>query len=224
MAVLVYGASGTLGTAISSRLINKGFAVERLSTTQDYSDFTKIDPEGRWNQRFTQSSSINGIVFAQGKNANDDIFDPVSIMDLFEANLLFVINEISQLLRIRSLDKNCSIVIISSIWQNFARTKKLSYAISKSAISGLVKSLVADLGPLGIRINAILPGVIDSPMTRKMISVEVLNRVIDETPSRELVTDVQVAELTSWLISTESRGINGQFITIDNGWSSVRLI
>ena len=72
--------------------------------------------------------------------------------------------------------------------------------------------------------NAVLPGVVDTPMTRSNLSNDQIKKIEHETPAGKLVSATNVAKAVSWLASPESIGVNGQFIRIDNGWSQIRAI
>jgi len=224
MTILVYGASGAIGGSISSHLENRGEVVFRLSTREGVEKTIFMDPSGNWKRKFNNPPAPFSVVFAQGLNVNDDIFDLKDFAKVLEANLIFIAQEISSLLRSNYISTGSSIVVLSSVWQDFSRQKKFSYTVSKSAIQGLVNSLVADLSPLGIRINAVLPGVVDSPMTREMLKPQILERIITETPFGKLVDENNIAEVVQWLLSTRSLGVVGQFIRVDNGWTNVRLL
>jgi NAD(P)-dependent dehydrogenase (short-subunit alcohol dehydrogenase family) len=155
---------------------------------------------------------------------NDDIYELGEFPKVFSANVGFILESVSSLLTSGNLKSGSTIVIVSSVWQDYSRTRKLSYSVSKSALRGLVNSLVADLSSSKIRINAVLPGVVDSKMTRENLSEAQIKNIEMQTPSGSLVTANQVAEAIVWLTSPNSSGVNGQFITIDNGWSNVRTI
>jgi NAD(P)-dependent dehydrogenase (short-subunit alcohol dehydrogenase family) len=96
--------------------------------------------------------------------------------------------------------------------------------VSKASLEGLVNSVLADFSENGLRINAVLPGVIDSPMTRANLSDKQIGTIENQTPSGKLVTAKELARVIAWLLSEDSLGINGQFICVDNGWSNVRSI
>jgi NAD(P)-dependent dehydrogenase (short-subunit alcohol dehydrogenase family) len=83
---------------------------------------------------------------------------------------------------------------------------------------------MADFSGTGLRINSVLPGVVDSKMTRQNLSESQIEKVQMETPTQTLVTTEELARVVAWLVSADSRGVNGQFITVDNGWSHVRSI
>jgi enoyl-[acyl-carrier-protein] reductase (NADH) len=62
------------------------------------------------------------------------------------------------------------------------------------------------------------------PMTRKNLNAEQVANITNQTPTQNLVSPTNVAKAVSWLASEHSEGVNGQFITIDNGWSKIRAI
>jgi NAD(P)-dependent dehydrogenase (short-subunit alcohol dehydrogenase family) len=84
--------------------------------------------------------------------------------------------------------------------------------------------MAIDMAGHGFAINAVLPGVIDTPMTRANLSAEQIARVEAETVGGLLATAQDVARAVSWLVDSQSRGVNGQSIVVDNGWSSVRHV
>jgi 3-oxoacyl-[acyl-carrier protein] reductase len=224
MSVLVFGASGALGSKILEHLSNSGIEVLGFTTKKNAQGLTFLDETGNWLTDVVETKGSKSVVFAQGVNLNDSILDLGDIRKVLDINLLFVIEKLENLLKAGAIGQGSSVVILSSIWQEISRQNKLSYTVSKSAIRGLVNSLVADLSPLGIRVNAVLPGVIDTPMTRKALSAEAINRIERETPFGKLVSEDELASVVSWLLSRESQGVLGQFIQVDNGWTNVKLL
>lgn len=227
MANLVFGSSGLLGSEIASLLEANGLRTLRMSRNKNIKSVVFLDPDQHWLDEMKEklgSKSIDSVVFAQGLNLNDDIESCGNLMEVFEANVAFIVQNLHLLLSQDMLDDSARIVLISSIWQELSRKNKLSYSISKSALRGLVNSLVADLSGRGLRINAVLPGVVDGPMTRKNLSSSQIREIENQTPSKILVTPADVAKAVLWLCSPQSSGVNGQFIKVDNGWSNVRHI
>lgn len=222
MRTLVFGATGSLGSSILSCISGSGGQAIGLSRSSEGGNFLSL-ASPNWIEELADGKGPYSAVFAQGANLNDSITEPSELRAMLESNLVFVVEKISELLKGELLGNGSSIVILSSVWQEFSRPNKLSYTVSKSAIKGLVGSLVADLSPRGIRVNAVLPGVIESPMTRAMLPQETLIRIQQETPMKEFATEADVSRTVLWLISKESRGVVGQFIRVDNGWSNVRL-
>jgi NAD(P)-dependent dehydrogenase (short-subunit alcohol dehydrogenase family) len=84
--------------------------------------------------------------------------------------------------------------------------------------------MACEVGDLNISINGLLPGIIDTPMTRKNLSQEQVNQIIDQTPSKKLVRADEIARVAEFLVSKNSQGINGQSITVDNAWTISRNV
>jgi NAD(P)-dependent dehydrogenase (short-subunit alcohol dehydrogenase family) len=166
-------------------------------------------------------NSIDGVIWSQGINQNDSILDfKLSQFEaMIDANLKFILYTTKAILDLELLKNPSSLVIISSIWQEFAKKNKLSYSISKSALSALVKSLALDLSERNIRVNSILPGVVDNEMTRQNLSQDEILKITDRTPGRKLISSVNIADTAHFLLDQKSQGINGQSIFVDNGWS-----
>jgi NAD(P)-dependent dehydrogenase (short-subunit alcohol dehydrogenase family) len=221
MKILVFGASGTLGAAIKTELESKGHHVTSASNSSTSSD---IQTANGFEGIATLGIKFDGCVWAQGVNVNDTLLSSEKFGETLEANLLFVVKSMRYMLSSKLLNPTSSLVLVSSVWQNLSRKNKFSYTVSKASIEGLVNSVLADFSENGLRINAVLPGVIDSPMTRANLSDEQIETIENQTPSGNLVSASQLARVIAWLLSEDSIGINGQFISVDNGWSNVRSI
>jgi 3-oxoacyl-[acyl-carrier protein] reductase len=221
MKILVFGASGTLGVAIRTELEDKGHKVVAASNKSAGSDVqTANGLEGI----ASLGIKFDGCVWAQGVNANDTLLTSEKFLETLEANLFFVVKSMKYLIDANLLTQSPSLVLVSSVWQNLSRKNKFSYSVSKAALEGLVNSVLADFSGDGLRINAVLPGVIDSPMTRANLSQDQIDNIESQTPSRKLVSSCELSKIIAWLLSNESLGVNGQFINVDNGWSNVRTI
>jgi len=221
MNVLVFGARGTLGNAIVKHLKSSGEQVLTVSRNSESTDFQSNDGLDRL---LESRHKFDACIWAQGMNANDSLVDSKSFDQVFEANVGYTISTLRALLSRGLLADSARLVVISSIWQEMSRNQKFSYTVSKSAVKGLVNSFIADYSPLGFSMNAILPGVVDTPMTRVNLSERQITDITNETPGGKLVTPEDVAKVAYWLASPNSLGINGEFIRVDNGWSQVRAI
>ena len=219
----VFGSTGEIGTSISNKFKAEGYEVVHFSRTSDKSDLLSITDIQKGLNNFT---SADCVIWASGANLNDSIlnFDEGNLRGLLDANLFYITETLDVLIKNNLLKSNCSLVIVSSVWQEYSKQNKLSYTVSKSALRGLLHSLAADLSKTGIRVNAILPGVVDTAMTRKALKADQISNIENQTPSGSLVTRENVANLTYFLSSDQSQGINGQSITIDGGWSVVRYV
>ncbi len=209
--ILVFGATGTLGSACLHELKMKGF--EAVAVGRDLNFLNSV-------------GKIDGAVWAQGMNftgkfaeTTDEAWD-----EIWDANFNFIVKSLGILLDQKSFNTGSRLVVISSVWQELTRAEKVAYIASKAAVGGLVRGLASDLGSEGISINAILPGVVDSPMTEKNLSPEQINGIEIATPGGELVSSEEVAEIVAFLIDRKSAGINGQSIVVDRGWSITRNV
>ena len=114
--------------------------------------------------------------------------------------------------------------VISSIWQKIARQDKLSYSMTKAALQGLILSVSADLASDGHLVNAVLPGALDTPMTRDNLLPTQIEQLTSATGFNRLPALSDVVSLVLYLCSPDNTGITGQFIAADLGFSHVRLI
>ena len=226
---LILGATGSIGSALVDGLHLQGFTVWRvarsLATDIDkyllnLNDFLQ-DRDGV-SGRLPEFSSV---VFSQGANLIDDIanFNKEMHKAIYDANVLVILDIVSLLVSRGLLVNPASICIVSSIWQDISRNNKLSYSISKSALKGVVLSLVADLSKKGIRVNAVLPGPIDTPMTRFNLTHAQIAQFESESPSGTLSKLSSVVNAVVWLASPLSDGITGNFIRVDSGASLVKM-
>lgn len=112
--------------------------------------------------------------------------------------------------------KSGSIINISSIWGICGASCEVAYSTAKAAVIGFTKALSKEVGPSGIRVNCIAPGVIDTDMNR-CHSEDVMRELAEETPLGRIGTPEDIANLISFLASAEAAFITGQIITADGG-------
>lgn len=91
------------------------------------------------------------------------------------------------------------------------------YTASKAGVLGLMRHLARELAPDGINVNAINPGIIDTPMVRAHASPEHLQRVVAAIPFQRMGSPEEVADLVVFLASPESSYITGTAIDIHGG-------
>lgn len=109
-----------------------------------------------------------------------------------------------------------NILNISSIWSQHGAANEVIYAMTKAGINAFTKSLAKELAPMGVRVNSIAPGLIDTEMNGNL-SAEEKEAMVCYLASHRMGT-VQDVAMTAWfLLSEEAAYINGQIITIDGG-------
>jgi NAD(P)-dependent dehydrogenase (short-subunit alcohol dehydrogenase family) len=226
---LVIGASGSIGSAVSSQFSENGYEVWHSSRTESSSGGQVVqligDPSKDQNQ-LRDAPMFDAIVWAQGANANDNIidFNYENFLEIVKANVGFILTTMSVLLAEKKVVSGSRLCIVSSIWQDAIRPNKLSYSITKSSLNGLVQSAAVDLAPRGILVNAVLPGVLDTPMTRSVLSSEQISSVANRTGFNRLVSCQEIATLCYFLCSEANTMISGQSVVADLGFSNVRPI
>ncbi|RAY17061.1 short-chain dehydrogenase [Actinomadura craniellae] len=113
------------------------------------------------------------------------------------------------------------IVNISSSSAHSGQQYMAHYVAAKSGLNGLTKALALELGPLGITVNAVPPGFIDTPMLRKAaergLLGDSLDHHIEQTPVRRIGRPEDLAATCAFLVSEEAGYITGQIIGVNGG-------
>lgn len=109
-----------------------------------------------------------------------------------------------------------SIVNVSSIWGMTGASCEVHYSAAKAALIGMTKALAKELGPSGIRVNCVAPGVIDTDMNR-VHPAEVLQELAEETPLGALGRPEEVAAVIGFLASPEASFLTGQVLSPNGG-------
>lgn len=108
------------------------------------------------------------------------------------------------------------ILNISSIVALYGNVGQTNYAATKAGLVGMTKTLAKELGKKGIRVNAVAPGFIYTPMTEAMPE-KILEMMKEKTPLKRLGTPADVASTLLFLASDEASFINGAVISVDGG-------
>jgi glucose 1-dehydrogenase len=122
----------------------------------------------------------------------------------------------------KARDKNGAapgaIVNMSSINERFALPDHVAYSISKGGISQLTKAMAIALAPLGIRVNAVGPGTIDTPLLAGVIKDEGFRaKVLSRTPMGRFGRPEEIAAIVAWLASEEASYVTGTTLFADGG-------
>lgn len=94
------------------------------------------------------------------------------------------------------------------------------YCATKAAVEALVRSAALELGPQGIRCNAVLPGIVRTPLMAPMLArPEVAEAFVAQTPLRGIAEAAEIADVVAFLASPQARWITGASIPVDGGMS-----
>ena len=152
----------------------------------------------------------------------------VSLIKLFsdvtdtELKRVFDINLVAATVAAREVSKHMvrahfgRIINIGSVWGRVGASCEVVYSASKAGLEGLTKALAKELGPSGITVNCVEPGVIDTEMNAEL-GEEELKFLEEETPLCRIGTVSDIAEAVVWL-AEKADFVTGQIIGIDGGF------
>ena len=109
------------------------------------------------------------------------------------------------------------IINISSIWGMVGASCEVAYSASKAAIIGFTKALAKEVGPSGITVNSVAPGIIMTDMVNQY-SLEEFDEIRNQIPLGEIGSTEDIANSVYFLASDESKYITGQILSPNGGW------
>ncbi len=230
--LLLFGGSGTIGQCIQLKFEQHNWDVwivgRKPQSKPQYICWNPISKKIADDemQALIESGPFDGVCWSQGMNLSDNVFefDVEQHRQMYDVNVVYILNSLNFLLKNNIVSSPAKFCVLSSIWQNFSKQNKLSYSVTKSALQGLVLSAANDMAREGHLINAILPGVIETPMTRENLSDSQIKKIEQSTQFNRLATLEDVSNAVYFTCSELNSGMTGNFITVDLGFSHARNI
>lgn len=223
--ILVFGVTGSVGSYVyeSFKKLDNGKYNVVGTSSKNNNEFLYVTNDDLNN--LINITKLDVIIWCNGYNISDNIynFDEDNYLNLMNINVNFILKTLNFLLKNSKINNNCSMVLISSIWEQYVRENKLSYTISKSALGGLVRSLSCDLSNKNILVNNILPGVIDNEMSRKTLSKEQIDNVKNYLKFDRLINLDDLFKTIKFL-TLDNTAITGESIKVDLGFTNVKKI
>lgn len=110
-----------------------------------------------------------------------------------------------------------SITFVSSVSGIGSSPVHAAYGAYKAALGSLVRSATVELGPSGVRVNAVAPGFVLTPRISRIIDADALEQTRSRVPLRRVTMPADVAGALAFLVSDHARTITGQVVVIDGG-------
>ncbi len=231
--VLVTGANTGIGYGIAERMLKDGFSVGYATQGREekyrepYERLSQLGPvhwvAGDLRDPEVPQRLVDETVAALGEldalvnNAGLSLAKPALELTADDFDLLFAVDVRAAFLLAQAAaramgERGGSIVNITSVHEHVARVNFSLYAAAKAALGMLTKGLALELAPLGIRVNAVAPGVIAT--ARNVADARSLD---PEVPLGRPGEPAEVAGLVSYLLSAEARYVTGASYLIDGG-------
>jgi len=214
---LVTGAARGIGMAIAAQLEKDGYRVLKPSRSEmDLATSNSVE-----NYLAKLNVDVDILVNNAGINqiAKLDKLDLINITNTFQINLLASFQLTRFLSKGMKQRKYGRIVNISSLWSLVAREGRTSYAISKTAINGMTRSMAIELAPFNVLVNAVAPGYVLTDLTRQNNSPKEIGEIAQAIPMKRLATPEEIANLVVFLCSEKNTYMTGQIIVVDGGYS-----
>jgi NAD(P)-dependent dehydrogenase (short-subunit alcohol dehydrogenase family) len=234
---IVTGASRGIGAAIAraldragarvavvarSRAALEGVAAE-MSNRPLVLAMDLADPEAP-GRLVAQAGERLGAIDVLVNNAAAAARLPVQELDAELVDQLYAVNVRAPLLLIAALapsmlERGSGVIIsVSSVSAVVGTPRRAAYAATKGAIDAATRSLAIELGPHGIRLNSVAPGVVDTELWARNKAIPgVIEQIEALTPLRRWSTPEDVADVVAFLASDGARFITGETICVDGG-------
>lgn len=199
---------------IAGRLAEETGALALSADQREYAAVERAAAEAK--SHFGPSDAV----VCNAAMAEQKLFQDITDADwqrMLDVNLLGAVRVIRACLPDMLHRKQGSIVTVSSIWGQTGASCESHYAASKAALIGLTRSLAQELGPSGIRVNCVAPGVIDTEMNA-MHSAQTMQELAEQTPLGRLGTAEEVADSILYLCSARASFITGQVLGVTGGF------
>ncbi|MBJ86752.1 MAG: dehydrogenase [Acidimicrobiaceae bacterium] len=230
MRVLVTGGAQGIGRAVCEKLKDLGNEVISADR-QEQKDgiYLDVTSEDSWEDALNSVGPLDGLVNCAGIRTRNLIVD--TTYEEFQRHL--DVNITGTWLGIRGMFRHrinkqasdgstaASIVNIASVNAVIAVPAQAHYVASKGAIVGLTKAAAIEGAPLGVRVNAIAPGAIRTPMTEeRLVDPEQVAWLEGRIPVGRVGEAHEMASVASFLLSNEASYVTGTTVFADGGWTA----
>jgi 3-oxoacyl-[acyl-carrier protein] reductase len=234
--VLITGASGGIGQAVALHLAAKGYYLYLHYNRNEQTILGLLDKLAPFGGEYipikadfttangyrsiiSQIFSLDAIVHCGGKSQYGLLID----LRHEEAEALLNIHVLNPIMLTKELlpklitKRAGNIIIITSIWGQTGAACEVAYSAAKGAQIAFVKALSKEVALNGIRVNAIAPGAVETPMMAGFTPEE-MEQISFDIPMGRIGKPEEIAASVAFLLSDESSYITGQVLSINGGW------
>jgi len=218
--VLITGANGGIGSSISRLFDDNGYSIFELNREQ--CNLENLNEVEDFVQDF-DFETFDSIVMCAGINNPKTLIetDLESFQKTMNVNVLshkLILDKILPTMMKRNFGR---VVGISSLYANKSRKGRWAYSSSKLVLETLIRYIAIEFASNNILSNSVVPGFVDTPLTRKNNSDDELLELVSKIPINRLANSNEVAELVFFLASNQNTYITGQSIAVDGGISII---
>lgn len=236
---IVTGGSSGLGLATASQLIEDGYRaiitgrdLAKLESAKNQLgensiikqiDISNLDAIPSFVKEIKETfGSIDVLVNNAGINLKKSLIDVTDqeFQNIINVNTTGVFSLTREVVKVmKDQESKGNIVNISSMAAKYGLPYVIAYSASKTAIEGMTRALAVELGPIGIRVNAVAPGFILTAMVSKALDSdpERKQKVLSRTPLGRLGEPIDIANAISFLVSDKAKFIHGAILNVDGG-------
>lgn len=221
--VLVTGGASGIGAATCRVLHDQGFTAVAADVAAGADVHLDVTEEDDWERALAEVGPIDHLV----NNAGVRSIHPLVELPRDEFARVVDVNLVGPFLGTRALARHLLAEGRTGAIVNVASGNGLSapvpnqahYGSSKAGLILLTKSTAVELGPQGIRANAVAPGPVDTPLLQRRLAEDppFRDRVVGGVPLGRLARAEEVAEVIAFLLSDRASYVNGAVVTVDGG-------
>jgi len=227
---LITGASGAIGRAVALSFRDDDLILQAHTQAESLRAFVAsegltadvvtcdLDDETGLETWLDTLGPVDRIIHVAGNHAYGLLVDQslLELDRLYRIHVRSMVRLVQHVVGQKAYDLPLDIVVVSSVWGEVGAAGEVLYSTVKAAQLGFVKAFAREAGPFHVRINAVTPGWIDTPMNDTVEETKQTAR--EEIPLGRLGGPEEVAETIRFLCSPAAAYMTGAVLRIDGGW------